>query len=94
MLDGEGYFTETSYDVAGHVSDVKRYDRQLTYVAGTSTYQTLHDAASLTPVTVRTTSYQYDGAGRVTQETNYEGTVTTYRYDAVGALAQHDTRVR
>jgi YD repeat-containing protein len=44
-LDAEGYLTETVYDVAGNVSQTVRYDRVLTYTAGTSTFQTLKTAA-------------------------------------------------
>lgn len=83
-LDGEGYLTETVYDVSGNVSQLIRYDRLLTYVAGASTLATLKLAAAGAPT--QTHSYQYDGASRVTQETNYEGTIATYAYDAVGNL--------
>jgi YD repeat-containing protein len=45
----------------------------------------LKTAATAAPaVTVHTTSYTYDGAGRVTQETDYENTNTAYTYDAIG----------
>ena len=84
MLDGEGYLTETVYDVAGNVEQTIRYDRRLTYTAGSSTFSSLRTAAQ--GATSRTMSYQYDGAGRVTQETNYQGTITTYAYDSVGQL--------
>lgn len=80
MLDGEGYLTEKVYDVAGNVSQEIRYDRVLTYTPGTSTFATLKSAAN--GATTRVTAYQYDGAGRVVQHTNYEGTITTLAYDA------------
>ena len=84
VLDGEGYLTETVYDLAGNVSQSIRYNRVLTYTAGSSTFATLKTAAA--GATTQTQSYLFDGARRVTQETNYEGTITTYTYDAVGNL--------
>jgi YD repeat-containing protein len=87
VLDGESYLTESVYDVAGGVTQTKRWDRVLTYTAGTSTFQTLKTAATAAPaVTVHTTSYLYDGAGRVTQQTDYENTNTAYTYDAIGQV--------
>lgn len=86
-LDGEGYFTETVYDVAGQVTQAIRYDRQLTYTSGTSTFQSLKTAATATPApATQAHAFEYDGAGRVVEETDFEGTVTTYVYDDVGNL--------
>ena len=80
-LDGEGYLTETVYDVAGNVSQSIRYDAPLTY-SSTSTLASLK-AAVPTAAVRHTTSYQYDGVGRLVQQTNFEGTIETYAYDAV-----------
>ena len=86
-FDGEGYLTEIVYDVAGHATQTNRWDRKLTYAATANPFQTLRDAATAAPaVTVHTTSCVYDSAGRKTQETDYQGTLTTYSYDAVGNL--------
>ncbi len=86
-LDGEGYLTEIVYDAAGHGTQTNRWDRKLTYAATANPFQTLRDAATAAPaVTVHTTTCVYDGAGRKTQETDYQGTVTTYKYDDVGNL--------
>jgi YD repeat-containing protein len=86
-LDGEHYFTETVYDVAGQVTQAIRYDRQLTYTPGTSNFATLKAAATTAPAPkIHTQAYEYDGAGRVVEETDFEGTVTTYKYDDVGNL--------
>jgi len=81
VLDSEGYLTETLYDTAGNVSQQIRYDSQLSYSDGAT-------VGSLRPTGVAThaTSYQYDGANRVVQQTNYEGTVQTFTYDSVGNL--------
>jgi YD repeat-containing protein len=83
-LDAEGYLTETVYDVAGNVSQTVRYDRVLTYTAGTSTFQTLKTAAA--GAVTHTTADLYDGAGRLKEETNFEGTITRYDYDDLGRL--------
>lgn len=90
-LDGAGYLTEMVYDSAGNITQTNRWDRVLTYTAGVSTFATLRSAAtSTTPsaAVVHTTSCLYDGAGRKTQETDYQGTVTTYTYDSVGNLVR------
>lgn len=87
VLDAEGYLTETVYDVAGHASQQTRFNRHLTYTPGTSTFATLRAAAVASPTpSSHTTSFQYDGAGRVIRETNHEGTVTQYTYDSLGRL--------
>ena len=84
VLDAEGYLTQTRYNANGDISQTIRYNRVLTYTAGTSTFATLTAAAQ--GATSRTMSYDYDGSGRVTSETNYEGTVTKYVYNDVGQL--------
>ena len=86
-LDGEGYLTELVYDPAGNLTQTNRWDKKLTYTAGVSTFATLKTAATAAPApTAHTTTYQYDGAGRKTQETDYLGIITTYSYDSVGNL--------
>jgi YD repeat-containing protein len=82
VLDGENYLTEKVYDVAGHVTQSIRYDSQVTYTAGTSTFSTLKSAANGAPT--HATSYTYDGLGQVLTETNFEGTETLYTYDVAG----------
>ena len=86
-LDGEGYFSETVYDVTVTSRRPVRYDRQLTYTPGTDDFASLKADATATPApAIRTHSLEYDGAGRVVEETDFEGTVTTYVYDDVGNL--------
>lgn len=86
QIDAEGYLTERVYDVSGNVLKEIRYDTQLTAsVLGQITGATLID--SLRPgvlATDRTVVSLYDKLNRVTQRTNYEGTVTQYVYDKVG----------
>lgn len=90
VLDAEGYLTATVYDILGRVAATHRYNRQLTYTPNgnpNEEFNTLRNAATSTPaVTTHTHSYQYDFAGRLVQEINYQGTVTTYTYDSVGNL--------
>lgn len=86
VLDGEGYLTEKVYDAAGNLTDSTRYDERLTYVSGTSTFQSLKDVA--VTADSQSTSYEYDGEGRLERETNHEGTITRYKYDTVGNLVE------
>lgn len=92
-LDAEGYLTETVYDRAGNASQIIRYDRVLANADGASTFATLKSQAVGAATHVQ--SYQYDGANRVTQRTDHQGTITRYTYDAVGntvaVTAAYDT---
>lgn len=80
-LDGEGYLTDTQYDVSGNVSQTTRYDVSLTY--GGQSYIAFRDAIA-TSVVRHTTTYQYDGANRLTSEVNFQGSLTGYGYNAAG----------
>ncbi|HEY4210838.1 MAG TPA: LysM peptidoglycan-binding domain-containing protein [Steroidobacteraceae bacterium] len=82
LVDGTGYLTETQYDVDGNVSATVRYANAVAY---TSVFATLKSNAAASGIP-QTTSYQYDGSGRVTYEIDYENTKTQYLYDAVGNL--------
>lgn len=84
QLDGENYLTENVYDVAGNITQSNRYDRVLTFTPGTSTFATLKTAA--TGATTHTTSFTYDGLGKVLTQTNFENTQTLYTYDIAGNL--------
>jgi YD repeat-containing protein len=86
VLDGERYLTETVYDVAGNISQTIVYNKVLTYSAS-STLTSLRNAALAAPAAVtHTTTYQYDGFGRVTQSTNFEGTQSNTVYDSAGSV--------
>ncbi|HEV7610153.1 MAG TPA: DUF6531 domain-containing protein [Steroidobacteraceae bacterium] len=81
VLDAEGYFTETVYDLAGHPLQVVRYSAQIAYGAAADTFAEARALAFGSPS--HATTYEYDGAGRLKRETNYESTATTYEYDLV-----------
>ena len=53
VLDAEGYFSETVYDVAGLVISTTRYDVALDYAEGTSTFATLRAEALAMPTESR-----------------------------------------
>ncbi|HEV7609219.1 MAG TPA: hypothetical protein VGO61_17895 [Steroidobacteraceae bacterium] len=68
-LDGEGYLTETQYDVDGNVVQTARYDKSITSaiaVDDTTTLTTLRNTAF--GAIAHTTKFEYDGAGRVTRQ--------------------------
>ncbi|HYM35046.1 MAG TPA: hypothetical protein VET48_06580, partial [Steroidobacteraceae bacterium] len=77
VLDAEGYFTETQFDVAGNIAQQLKCNQKVTY---SSNFQTVQSAAravpsgSTPPVQVHSVSYAYDGAGRVTTEMALSGT--------------------
>ena len=79
VIDGENYLTENVYDVAGDITQTIRYASQVAYSPG-ATLPGLRPSSSGAHIN----NFQYDGQGRIFQETNYEGTVTSYVYDAVG----------
>src|SRR6185312_11620753 len=57
-----------------------RYASAVTYTAGATLASLIPSGGS------QSTLYQYDGENRVVQQTNYQGTITQYQYDAVGNL--------
>jgi YD repeat-containing protein len=88
-LDGEGYLTESLYDVDGQVTQSIRYNRVLAYNANFTTLKSMIVATDQR----MTTLYTYDGAGRVSTKTERQGTgsafadvVTNYVYDAADRL--------
>jgi large repetitive protein len=83
-LDAEGYLTETVYDVAGNVTQSIRYGKVLTW-SSSSTLASLRTAANAAPAApTQITSFQYDGAKRLVQTIDYEGTQGNLAYDSVG----------
>ena len=81
-------FTETIYDAAGHVTQSRRYDRQLTYTPGTSDFATLKAAATASARAADTHMIHLSTTAPVgsLKRRDFEGTVTTYLYDDVGNL--------
>ncbi len=80
-LDGENYLTETAYFEDGKIRQSIRYHRVLNFTEGTSTFATLKAEAAAAGAITHVTSFEYDGAGRLTQTTNFENTITKVDYD-------------
>jgi len=78
VLDGESYFTRTNYNVAGNVLSTVRY-RNKTNLTGRPALSTIQSAVSAMPS--HTTARQYDAAGRLLSEVDFESTRTEYEYD-------------
>ncbi len=81
-LDAEGYLTEITYDRNDNAVQTIRYPGVRTYT-GTPTLAGVRPA---TTTGAQVATAQYDELDRVRQQTNHEGTVTTFTYDAVGNL--------
>jgi YD repeat-containing protein len=81
-IDGEGYLTETVYDLAGNKTQVIRYATPVAYTPGAS-------LASVRPASSpqdRVSSYTYTALNQLSNATDFEGTLTQYTYDEVGNL--------
>ncbi|MES2489414.1 MAG: DUF6531 domain-containing protein [Pseudomonadota bacterium] len=84
QIDVQGYLTTYLYDLAGNRTQQVRYSKAVSY--SNQTLSTLITAAS-TPTTDQTTKWEYDALNRVTKQTDYQGTITTYSYNtATGFL--------
>jgi len=84
-VDGEGYLTEYTYDLDGHVVKVVRHAAPALVAPTAITASTT--LASLRPTATtgdQVTQSVYDGLGQLTSTTNPEGTVTQYTYDVAG----------
>lgn len=87
-IDAEGYLTERVFDAGGNVTQTVRYATRvnaavLTQIAASTTVANVRPAS--TPED-RSTVVVYDKLNRISQQTNYEGTVTQYAYDSAGNL--------
>jgi YD repeat-containing protein len=98
VLDGKGHLSVTGYDIDSNVSAVTRFDDVLVWIPG-DTLGTLQDRVATGAVS-HTTSYEYDNAGRLISETNYENTETVYEYDfedrlisTIRAVGTDDARI-
>jgi YD repeat-containing protein len=91
-IDYMGYVVDSSYDALGHLKTKTVY---MTAVAQPTAandrwaYEAPNPAPDTDPVSGdRTTSYEYDATGRLTDETDALGTVTHYAYDALGQVRE------
>ncbi|MBW8756182.1 MAG: hypothetical protein JF586_01100, partial [Burkholderiales bacterium] len=86
-VDGEGYLTEYSYDLDGHLVKIVRHAAPA-LVAPTAITSATTLAALRPTVTTgdQVTQSVYNGLGQLTSSTNAEGTVTQYTYDTAGNL--------
>jgi YD repeat-containing protein len=84
-----GYLTSYSYDLAGNLSGKVQYANEAAYTG--QTLATLQ-AASTNTAKDRVWSGQYDALNRLASETDYQGTVTSYAYNAVTGFLDSMTR--
>jgi YD repeat-containing protein len=96
-LDAQRYFTSYAYDVIGQLLSSTRYATAVP--AGTDSDTGIRQALSGTAS--RSSSTTYDVYGRVASQTDAQGTVTVYVYDARGhvlstvtALGTSDSRTQ
>jgi len=85
-VDGNGYLTETIYDVDGRVA------RKIRYATPAVSPMTANSPlAAIRPASTaadQISSVAYDAFGRVALQTAADGTTTTFGYDSVGNLVQ------
>ncbi|HEX8029248.1 MAG TPA: LysM peptidoglycan-binding domain-containing protein [Vicinamibacterales bacterium] len=88
-IDPEGYVTEQVYDERGHVAQRTRYATPLTtgqitlFDAGTGGWR---PAATTGFAGDRTEFWRYNALDQLDQQTNADGTVTSFAYDAAGRV--------
>jgi YD repeat-containing protein len=83
-IDAEGYLTEKVYDADGQLTLSTRYASRV--AAGYNATSTLASIRPIAQPADRTTQWTYDSLGRVSRETNAEGSQTQYTYDLAGNL--------
>jgi len=86
VLDAQGYLTEYVIDETWSVRAERRYATAVAPVAG-DTLSSLRGQAG----TYQQVRRLYDGQGRLSVESNAEGTQTRYTYDAAGRLVKTET---
>ncbi|MDN8618028.1 Ig-like domain repeat protein [Variovorax ginsengisoli] len=84
QVDGEGYLTETVYDLRGNVTQTTRYAKPVNADPRNATVESLRPLNSESQVV----SQVWSAANLLVSRTNVEGTVTEFRYDSVGRLIQ------
>ncbi|MDQ0016118.1 YD repeat-containing protein [Variovorax boronicumulans] len=87
-VDAEGYLTERVLDANGNVTQTVRYATRVNaaQLAQISVGTTVADLRPSSTPEDRTNTIVYDKLNRISQQTNYEGTVTQYAYDNAGNL--------
>ncbi|MGJ3704011.1 LysM peptidoglycan-binding domain-containing protein [Variovorax sp. AFSI2.2] len=90
QIDAEGFMTESVYDANGNVTTSTRYVVRVdaTLLSQMTTATTVAALRPSSSAGFRTTTLVYDKLNRVTQRTNYEGTVSRYEYDSAGNLVK------
>jgi YD repeat-containing protein len=91
QVDGEGYLTETTYDLRGNVIGTKRYANKAGAVGVNSTLASIRPAVNTAQD--QTVTQTWSAANQLITRTNAEGTVTRFAYDSVGQLVQTITAV-
>jgi YD repeat-containing protein len=86
VLDAEGYLTETKYDLAGNILQKIRYEKFTTWDASLTTVRNAATGAKN-----QTTAFGYDGAGRLISQTNFEGTLSGFQYNALDEVISATT---
>ncbi len=76
VLNAEGYLTETKYDLAGNVYQKIRYEVSAAYNASLATVR-----SAATGAKNQIDTFNYDGAGRLTSQLNFEGTTSSFAYN-------------
>ncbi|MDQ0086111.1 YD repeat-containing protein [Variovorax boronicumulans] len=91
QVDGEGYLTETTYDLRGNVTQTKRYANKAGAVSAASTLASIRPAVDAAQD--QTVTQTWSGANQLLTRTNAEGTITQFAYDSVGQLVETTTAV-
>ncbi|MDO8330500.1 MAG: hypothetical protein Q7T36_08530, partial [Fluviicoccus sp.] len=85
VIDPLGNVTEKCYDAAGHVTEVRRYDRAIP-LETVATESDVGAALGLAGAGAQRTGYVYDSSGRQRFTVDALNQVTEARYDALGRV--------
>jgi YD repeat-containing protein len=88
QIDGEGYLTETVYDIRGNVIQSIRYAGKAGVVGPAATLSGIRPGSQAQDQVIVQT---WSAAGQLLSRTNAEGTVTRFAYDGIGQLVQTTT---
>lgn len=84
QVDGEGYLTETVYDLRGNATRTTRYVTPVNVDPRNATVESLRPLSSESQVATQV----WSAGNLLVSRTNVEGTVTEFRYDSVGRLIE------